>query len=599
MCTNGLEKYDTVVIGSGVGGLTCAALLAMLKKRVLLLERNDPSRTAFTQRVVDEGSISEVPMAVDIGGCMQTITYKEWGWNLGLQYQAPFSCYLGPIYLKEADIIPLITDPPVRLKPLAEDYQKLRLPDLDSGDTATELDIWSDGTKMRDYLLEKYPSQSAGIRKYWEYIELTDRYTYPIMVTKLLPRTAARFFFPLITKKIAPLIDVNYDKILEELFDDSAEGKAVKTVLNGYWNVLGMPVDTNFLFWTMSDNQLFHGILAPEGGSKALVDGLLGTFRKYGGEMRTGDAGTVANVTVDGLLCKKVTGVTLADGTHIAANSVISTAGLPETIGPTGSKSPVPPPLVSDKWVARSVRKSVKEHISIPSSLILRIGLDLTWDELQQTGVVQKKTYRTMTGKPWEFPADPCKEGWQPDDIMVIFPRFYEGGPGDSSLQTVEVVHITDYQKYFSTFTGLDDPRFKEAEQRIIDTLHAHFTKTFPALAPHVKCMLLTSPLTLTEQIHHRENSMYGIDAYRTIDPVVQSRTGLKGLYLSGEDSFVNGVTIATGVISAAALFIDEILDEIPKQVGRTVLALPTLLTRFIFGDPRLKLPESIRRRLT
>ena len=129
--------------------------------------------------------------------------------------------------------------------------------------------------------------------------------------------------------------------------------------------------------------------------------------------------------------------------------------------------------------------------------------------------------------------------------------------------------------------------------------LRAHFEKTFPALAEHIACMMLTSPFTLSEQIHHKESSMYGVDAYRTIDPAIQSRTGVKGLYLSGEDTFVNGVTLATGTITAACVAMDAGMSSLPKAFGNLLLQLPRLIVEFIEGNPDVKLPEKIREMLT
>ena len=34
------EKFDAIIIGSGIGGLSCAASLAMCKYKVLVLEKN-------------------------------------------------------------------------------------------------------------------------------------------------------------------------------------------------------------------------------------------------------------------------------------------------------------------------------------------------------------------------------------------------------------------------------------------------------------------------------------------------------------------------------------------------------------------------------
>lgn len=577
------ETFDAIVIGSGVGGLSCAALLGMFGKKVLVLERNAPGECKNTQTLIQGSETKQIPIPTDVGGCMQSISYRDWTWNLGLQYQAPFSCYVGPFYMREAELIPLMTDPPVVLTDLDEAYQYLTFPEF--GDNAT-YQIFSDGQKMKTSLMEKFPTQASAVERYFDYIETTDRYTYLIMITKVLPPALASFFYPAITRKLETLLDKNYDQIVDELFDHSDEGKKVRAILNAYWNVLGMPPNINFLFWTMSDNQLFHGISVPKGGSDSIVKGLLGTIKNNGGELRTGSAGTVKEILIER---RRTKGVRLEDGTVIEADVVVSTAGLPDTVGP----------LVSKSEVSCRVKKTLKEHISVPSSLILRIGLDIKRDQLAAMKIVEKTTYRQVTGRPWEFNSDPTKEGWEPDDVMVLFPKYYYTDPGDSDLQTVEVVHITDYQKYFSKYSGPEDPAFKEAEARIIDVLRSHFVTKFPALADHIACMMLTSPLTLPDQIHHKASSMYGIDAYRTIDPTVQSRTGVKGFYMSGEDTFVNGVTVATGIITASCIIMDECIRATPKLIGGLILDLPGLIIDAIKGNPKLKLPDEVRRMLT
>lgn len=55
--------FDTIIIGSGAGGLTAAALLALDGKRVLVLERH----------------------AV-IGGCLQVFKRPGFEWDVGLHY---------------------------------------------------------------------------------------------------------------------------------------------------------------------------------------------------------------------------------------------------------------------------------------------------------------------------------------------------------------------------------------------------------------------------------------------------------------------------------------------------------------------------------
>src|SRR5512134_3077176 len=55
--------WDAIVIGSGIGGLACAAALARMRRRVLVLERHDVA-----------------------GGLTQTFSRDGYTWDVGVHY---------------------------------------------------------------------------------------------------------------------------------------------------------------------------------------------------------------------------------------------------------------------------------------------------------------------------------------------------------------------------------------------------------------------------------------------------------------------------------------------------------------------------------
>lgn len=59
----GQRPWDAIVIGSGIGGLSCAAILSRVGKRVLVLEQHDV-----------------------IGGCTHTFEAKGFEFDTGLHY---------------------------------------------------------------------------------------------------------------------------------------------------------------------------------------------------------------------------------------------------------------------------------------------------------------------------------------------------------------------------------------------------------------------------------------------------------------------------------------------------------------------------------
>ena len=80
--------------------------------------------------------------------------------------------------------------------------------------------------------------------------------------------------------------------------------------------------------------------------------------------------------------------------------------------------------------------------------------------------------------------------------------------------------------------------------------------------------------------------------------PTVQFRTGLEGFYLSVEDTFVDGVMAAVGILTAGCILFDEPAKASAAEIGRCLLKMPILLFKLLKGDPLVKLPERVRRRL-
>jgi len=63
------QQYDVIVIGSGMGGLTCASLLARIgKKKVLLLERHSKAG-GFTHTFKRELNTNGMSACITWGRC--------------------------------------------------------------------------------------------------------------------------------------------------------------------------------------------------------------------------------------------------------------------------------------------------------------------------------------------------------------------------------------------------------------------------------------------------------------------------------------------------------------------------------------------------
>ena len=93
-------NYDAIVIGSGCGGLSSAAALALEGKKVLILEQSDAP-----------------------GGFARTLSHEKWRWIAGLQYS-------GSLLPDGTDfkLMGLLSGGKFQYKELHTEFQKIKSP---------------------------------------------------------------------------------------------------------------------------------------------------------------------------------------------------------------------------------------------------------------------------------------------------------------------------------------------------------------------------------------------------------------------------------------------------------------------------------------
>src|SRR5450755_1417456 len=128
------REFDAIVIGSGMGGLACASIMAKLRRwRVLVLERH-----------------------FKIGGFTHTFTRPGgWSWDVGLHYVGE----MGDGMLGRR-LFDLITDGAVKWNPLPDVYDNFVYPTLQIGARKGE-------ENFRSNLTDAFPNECANIEQYF------------------------------------------------------------------------------------------------------------------------------------------------------------------------------------------------------------------------------------------------------------------------------------------------------------------------------------------------------------------------------------------------------------------------------------------------
>jgi phytoene dehydrogenase-like protein len=278
------ERFDAIVIGAGLGGLSAATMLARSGLSVLLLERHN------------------VP-----GGYATSFVRGRYEFEIALHELSGIgpperrgSLYRYLEYLGVADKVEFLHVP---------NLCRAVFPDVD-------VTLPSGREPFEAKLCETFPHEAKGIRRFLRRVfDLRDDF---IKIAKqrgagnpaTMPFRLPHFFRYLPT---------TWGHVL----DRDVKDPRARAVLSQYWGYVGMPPSRiSFLYFaTTLAAYVKRGAAFPKGRSQALSSGFLSTFEGLGGEARM-SCGVERITTANG----RVTGVITEGGEEIAADWIVSNA---------------------------------------------------------------------------------------------------------------------------------------------------------------------------------------------------------------------------------------------------------------------------------
>jgi phytoene dehydrogenase-like protein len=528
------EHWDAIVIGSGLGGLTCAAYLSALGKRTLVLEAHyvaGGNSQAFRREI--RGSQYEFDVGVHyIGECGPDGLITKMLNGLGLAERIVF-------------------------RPLDPDgYSTLYFPELTFRVPAS----WE---RYRARLLDTFPAEQEALGTVVDVLrqvaEQGRRFQRGELDLEKMAEEAPVF----LQWGLRPVTDLFAE------YDISQQASAVLLGEQGDYAV--RPSKTPTALAAGLTDHYMRGAFYPEGGGQAMAGRLVEAIRAYGGEVRT--RAPVKRVRVEG---GRAVGVVLEKtGAELDAPIVVSNADLKRTVLE----------LVGEEHFAAETIERVRGfRMSLPLFAVYA-GLDV---DLVAQGL--RNTNHWLWGSTdIEGIYEQVENGHLPDENLAYVtvtslrdPESRHIAPeGHTNLQVMTLVPH-DYDVWNVARGPAEggryhrDPEYRRRKADLMEELLETAERVVPGLREHAHWKEAATPVTQERFTHSTGGTSYGIE-YAT-DQMGPARLGyatdVEGLFLCGAStpaghgianvmfSGLRAAEAATGAELRGAVLAGEVLGD-------------------------------------
>jgi len=511
------EEYDVVIIGAGIGGLTCGSLLAKEGLKVLIVEQASKAGGYATSYKKDDFTPLEIEGRVAksdrnaskkrflsptgftfdscvhfLGGCGEKRIIKKLLQSLEVEEKIEFIEVRSPMeVILNNDRILLPVKNPLELE---KTLQKI------------------------------FPKEALQIPKYFQ--------TLGKITKEILDLVSPSFFKFLLFPIRYPHL-IRYQKsTLKNLLDKYFTDPKLKNILSIAPTTLP-PSRISLFFMAIVTTQGQEGFYYPKGGIQNFSNILVKGLKKHRGELLLDTL--ITKILVEK---KRIFGVELADGKRIKARYVVSNTNLEQTF----SK------LVRKEFLPQRYIKKIEAQKASLSGLVLHIATDLDLKSLGLgfTNAILpldlEKEHKTLNNN--EMPDE--------SSLVITIPSLVDSTLAPEGKHILSIVAPAPYSyDWENKKGGVAKGIIKQAE------------KAIPNLSSHIIYQDISTPLTLERYTLNTKGAMYGLQVTPEQFGInrISQKTPIKGLYLAGHYTRpAHGVVgvVMSGQFAARAILKDS-----------------------------------------
>jgi len=519
-----VEQWDAIVIGSGIGGLTTAVLLAEHQgKRVLVLERH-----------------------YEVGGFTHTFRRPGYDWDVGLHY-------IGQVQDQRFEVrraFDHLTQGQVKWQAMPDIYDRFLI-------DGQAFDFTAGSESFREGLKRAFPSETRVIDRYIGAVQACNRVSGLYYAEKAIPATAAALIGGLMRAPYMRWARRTTREVLEGL----TSNRELIGVLTAQWGDYGLPpAQSSFAVHATIAEHYFGGGSYPAGGARAIAAAMVPQIERAGGMVVS--SAEVAAVLLEGT---RVAGVRLSDGREFRSWTVFSDAGAANTFErllPSG-----PPALDSLRGQLRQLQPSTA-HLSLYVGLSQSdsaLGLSGTnlwiYPSFDHDGNVERFARNIDSCFPVVYISFPSAKD----------PDFQRRHPGKGTVEAITMVSYEAFDHWRDTRWKRRGQEYEALKQRLGTRLRAQLERQVPAVVGNIAYTELSTPITTRHFMNYSKGEIYGVASTpaRFALRGLGARTPIRGLYLTGQDVSSLGVVGAMfgGIIAASVAVGRNLMAAVSRPV--------------------------------
>ncbi|MBT8387029.1 MAG: NAD(P)/FAD-dependent oxidoreductase [Ignavibacteria bacterium] len=478
------NEFDAIIIGSGLGGLSCAAAFARQGFKPLVIEQH--------YKLGGYATTFERPGGFEFDASLHSTSVGE---RNGIHNLIP-----GFPEIKGVEFEP------------HPNLYRVIFPDYDIRVPQKNIQTYI------NHLIELFPEEKIGIVGIFKDMEgiTTDISKFSSAGGEINMNTFPAEF---------PFLFKSFNRSWGDLVDARLKNPKLKAIVSSLWVYFGLPPSrlSPYYYAMPTFGYLHNGGYYPRGKSQKISNAFEKYIDGHGGRV-------IIKSRVEKILTKNdaACGVVTEDGKEFTAKVIISNANTYDTFNK----------MLDDNKVLKDYLAKL-EKLSVSLSCF-QIFLGLKKNLIKEIGITDTEIFYNST---YDFEAD--YELLKKADVenggyaITLYDNIYKGysPEGKNTLNIMTLQGFDHWEKYRDDYFKDNKDEYRKEKDRMADILIDKTENTLlPGLRDAIEVKEIGTPLTNIRYTSNYKGAVYGFD--QTVENSGQNRLGhatpIKNLYLSG-----------------------------------------------------------------